>query len=268
MKHFFTPEDVVRIQADLGSDIMMPLDECVHYPCAKDHAEVAMRKTVDWAKRSKAAFSSLPLASSKEQFLFGIVQGATYEDLRKECASELLDLDFDGYSIGGVSVGEPSNLIYNTIELVNPLLPADHPRYLMGVGLPEDLLEANQLVLQELQPYNHGSIEKGATLSNNVAIGEGTTVRSRTTIRGPAIIGDQCEIGPNTSIGPYTSVGNNVIVRNCELENSIIMEETHIDCARRITDSVIGRKVTISGSETSAPKGHKLILGDMSFVAL
>jgi glucose-1-phosphate thymidylyltransferase len=135
-------------------------------------------------------------------------------------------------------------------------------------GKPEDLLEANQLVLQELQPYNHGSIEKGATLSNNVAIGEGTTVRSRTTIRGPAIIGDQCEIGPNTSIGPYTSVGNNVIVRNCELENSIIMEETHIDCARRITDSVIGRKVTISGSETSAPKGHKLILGDMSFVAL
>jgi queuine tRNA-ribosyltransferase len=141
MKHFFTPEDVVRIQADLGSDIMMPLDECVHYPCAKDHAEVAMHKTVDWAKRSKAAFNSLPSAFSKSQSLFGIVQGATYEDLRKECASELLGLDFDGYSIGGVSVGEPRNLIYNIVDFVVDMLPRIKPRYLMGVGLPEDIIK-------------------------------------------------------------------------------------------------------------------------------
>ncbi len=142
MKHFLRPEDVVQVQVDLGSDIMMPLDECVHYPCAKDHAQVAMRKTIDWAKLSKTAFSRQSSAISKRQFLFGIVQGATYEDLRKDCAKELVDLDFDGYSIGGVSVGEPRNLIYNIVNFVVDLLPKEKPRYLMGVGLPEDILAA------------------------------------------------------------------------------------------------------------------------------
>jgi queuine tRNA-ribosyltransferase len=136
MKHVLTPEDVVCLQKDLGSDIMMPLDECVHYPCGKDHAEIAMKRTVDWAKRS------LSVVREKPQLLFSIVQGATYEDLRKECAKALVDLDFDGYAIGGVSVGEPKNLIYNTVNTVGDLLPADKPRYLMGVGLPEDLVEA------------------------------------------------------------------------------------------------------------------------------
>jgi len=135
MKHTFSPEDVVKIQQDLGSDIMMPLDECVHYPCAKDYAEIAARRTVDWAARSKKAYRS-------RQLLFCIVQGASYEDLRRACATELIDLDFDGYAIGGVSVGEPRKLIYNITHLVAGLLPKDKPRYLMGVGLPEDILEA------------------------------------------------------------------------------------------------------------------------------
>jgi queuine tRNA-ribosyltransferase len=136
MKHFLTPEDVIQIQLDLGSDIMMPLDECVHYPCSKDHAEVAMNKTIEWAGRSKSA------CHKKEQALFGIIQGATYEDLRKVCAKELIDMGFDGYAIGGVSVGEPRNLIYNIVNFVVDLLPQDKPRYLMGVGLPEDIIEA------------------------------------------------------------------------------------------------------------------------------
>jgi len=148
LKHFLTPEDVIRIQNDLGSDIMMPLDECVHYPCAKDHAEVAMKRTLDWAKRSKSVArcpcltgrQALPVA--RGQLLFGIVQGATYEDLRKECANRLIDMDFDGYAIGGVSVGEPKNLRYNMVNLVADLLLKDKPRYLMGVGLPEDIIEA------------------------------------------------------------------------------------------------------------------------------
>ncbi|MFH1355483.1 MAG: tRNA guanosine(34) transglycosylase Tgt [Candidatus Omnitrophota bacterium] len=134
-KHFLTPEDVVKIQIDLGSDIMMQLDECVHYPCAKDQAEIAMKRTIDWAKRSKAAFMQ------NSQLLFAIVQGATYEDLRRDCARELVDIDFPGYAIGGVSVGEPKNLRYNAVELVANLLPAEKPRYLMGVGLPEDIIE-------------------------------------------------------------------------------------------------------------------------------
>ena len=135
MKHHFTPEDVINIQKDFASDIMMPLDECVHYPCGKELAQVAMKRTISWAKRSKE------VPKTDTQLLFGIVQGATYEDLRKECAKALIDLDFDGYAIGGVSVGEPKKLIYDTVDMVSGLLPKDKPRYLMGVGLPEDLIE-------------------------------------------------------------------------------------------------------------------------------
>ncbi|MBU1726698.1 MAG: tRNA guanosine(34) transglycosylase Tgt, partial [Candidatus Omnitrophica bacterium] len=134
--HTFTPEIVVEIQEALGSDIMMPLDECAHYPCTRDHAEVAMKRTLDWASRSKKVFKK------KHQSLFCIVQGATYEDLREDCAKELVDMDFDGYAIGGVSVGEPSNLIYNTLELVSGLLPEQKPRYAMGIGYPQDIIEA------------------------------------------------------------------------------------------------------------------------------
>jgi queuine tRNA-ribosyltransferase len=134
-KHFLTPEDVIGIQRDLGSDIMMPLDECVHYPCARDHARRAMERTLDWALRSKKA-------TAQDEALFGIIQGATYEDLRKECAQRLLDIDFSGYAIGGVSVGEPQELIYRTVSMVADFLPQEKPRYLMGVGMPEDILEA------------------------------------------------------------------------------------------------------------------------------
>jgi queuine tRNA-ribosyltransferase len=136
LKHLLTPEDVVGIQKDFGSDIIMPLDECVHYPCAKDHAQIAMKRTIDWVKRSKAIAG---LCSN--QFLFAIVQGATYEDLRKECAKQLVELDFSGYAIGGVSVGEPKDLRYNIVGFTTELLPKDKPRYLMGVGLPQDIIQ-------------------------------------------------------------------------------------------------------------------------------
>lgn len=142
MKHFLTPEDVVGIQRDLGSDIAMPLDECVHYPCSKDHAEVAMERTLDWAKRSKNTLNAiLDTRYSIRQMLFGIVQGATYEDLRRECTERIVEMDFDGYAVGGVSVGEPKNLRYNILNFTADLLPFDKPRYLMGVGLPQDIIE-------------------------------------------------------------------------------------------------------------------------------
>lgn len=142
-RHFFNPEDVMDIQTALGADIIMPLDECAHYPCTRDHALVAMNRTVMWARRSKKKFAVNSLApAEKKQFLFGIVQGATYDDLRKECTKIMVDMDFDGYAVGGVSVGEPSNLIYNTIEQVCASLPPEKPRYVMGVGLPQDIIEA------------------------------------------------------------------------------------------------------------------------------
>jgi len=135
-------------------------------------------------------------------------------------------------------------------------------------GKPEDLLDANQLILHDLQPYNHGRVEDTATISNNVAIGEGTIIHSRTTIRGPIIIGDHCEIGPNVFIGPYTSIGDHTTIRNTEIENTIIMQGTYIDCGRRITDSLIGQNVIILNHEHNLPKGHKLILGDKATVTL
>jgi len=131
-----------------------------------------------------------------------------------------------------------------------------------------DLLEANQLILQELQPYNHGKIEETATLTNNVGVGEGTVIHSRTTIRGPVIIGEHCEIGPNTYIGPYTSIGDHVRIANTEIENSIVMSGARIDCGKRVTDSLIGKNVEIIDSNQSVPKGHKLILGDAPRVTL
>lgn len=141
-KHFFTPEDVIQIQKDLAVDIIMSLDECVHYPCAKDYAEIAMKRTVDWARRSKQFIVHSSEFRVNKQLLFGIVQGATYEDLRRECSHQLVEMNFAGYAIGGVSVGEPKNLRYNIVKCVLEVLPQDKPRYLMGVGIPEDIIEA------------------------------------------------------------------------------------------------------------------------------
>lgn len=135
LKHFITAEDVIQIQKDLGSDVVMPLDECVHYPCTKDYAEIAMNRTIDWAKRSKSV-------KNDKQLLLGIVQGATYEDLRKQCAERLADIGFDGYALGGISVGEPKNLRYNIMNFTLGYLPNEKPRYLMGLGMPADILEA------------------------------------------------------------------------------------------------------------------------------
>ena len=101
-----------------------------------------------------------------------------------------------------------------------------------------------------------------------MAIGEDSIIHGRTTIKGPVIIGDHCEIGPNAFIGPYTSIGDHTTIRNTEIENTIIMQGTHIDCGRRITDSLIGQNVTILNHEQNLPKGHKLILGDKATVTL
>ncbi len=135
-------------------------------------------------------------------------------------------------------------------------------------GKPQDLLEANQLVLQEIKPQNRGVVDESASVTSNVDIGQGTVIHARTTIRGPVIIGEYCEIGPNAYVGPYTSIGDHVKIVNSEIENSIVMEGTRIDCSKRITDSIIGKNVEIVDSNLSQPKGHKLILGDASRVTL
>ncbi len=143
-KHFLTPEDVMRIQRTLGSDIIMPLDECVKYPAEKEYTEKSLHLTRDWAARSRLAWQQNEAARppEKRSVLFGIVQGGTYADLRKLSARQLVDLDFPGYSIGGLSVGEPNDLMYEILSRTLPELPEEKPRYLMGVGMPMDLFEA------------------------------------------------------------------------------------------------------------------------------
>jgi queuine tRNA-ribosyltransferase len=139
-KHMFTPENVVETQRVLGSDIMMILDECPPYPCDKDYARESMELTHRWAKRGRKAFiKSDPLYGHK-QLQFGIVQGSTYKDLRKESAQFMVDQDFEGIAIGGLSVGEPTDLMYKMTDHNTDDLPEDKPRYLMGVGKPANLL--------------------------------------------------------------------------------------------------------------------------------
>ncbi|MFN4013317.1 MAG: tRNA guanosine(34) transglycosylase Tgt [Aquificaceae bacterium] len=134
--HFFTPEKVIEIQEIFGSDIIMPLDECVEYPTTYAYAKIALERTLRWLDRSIRA------KRREDQVLFGIVQGAFFEDLRVESALKTVERNLFGYAIGGLSVGEPKEIMYSMVEVVCDLLPWDKPRYLMGVGMPEDIIEA------------------------------------------------------------------------------------------------------------------------------
>ncbi|MDR3243614.1 MAG: tRNA guanosine(34) transglycosylase Tgt [Elusimicrobiota bacterium] len=139
-KHFFSPEKSMQVQKDIGADIIMCFDECAPYPCDFADAQNSMRLSLRWAKRCKDEFYKDD--SFMKQALFGIVQGCVYDDLRKESALKMVDLDFIGYAIGGLSVGEPKEYMHQILEILEPILPQNKARYLMGVGMPEDLWEA------------------------------------------------------------------------------------------------------------------------------
>lgn len=140
-KHMFTPENVVETQRILGSDIMMMLDECPPYPCEYDYAKESMELTHRWAERGRKTFLNTKPQYDHRQFQFGIVQGSTYKNLRKESAQFMADLDTEGIAIGGLSVGEPTELMYEMTDLNTDHLPENKPRYLMGVGTPANLLQ-------------------------------------------------------------------------------------------------------------------------------
>ena len=137
-KHFMTPEMSIDVQRDLGSDIAMCFDECVSLPAEEYASRSAMERTLKWAARCAARHSGF----ASGQALFGIVQGALFEDQRIECSRRLIDLDFPGYAIGGLSVGESSDEMYRILDVLEPVLPRSKPRYLMGVVLPENLIES------------------------------------------------------------------------------------------------------------------------------
>lgn len=135
-KLFFSPEKAMQIQNDLGPDIMMVLDECPPYPASHTYMKNSVERTSRWAERCLEAHQR-----KDEQALFGIIQGGEYEDLRKQSARDLVSLDFPGYAIGGLSVGESKQVMNNVLEFTTPLMPSDKPRYLMGVGSPGSLIE-------------------------------------------------------------------------------------------------------------------------------
>jgi queuine tRNA-ribosyltransferase len=144
--HFFTPEHSMDVQIALGADICMSFDECTEYPADRSRAEESLRLTMAWARRSldrfRAHAKGVPWRvdfAGRTQSLFGIVQGGMYQDLRRQCAERLVEMDFDGYAIGGLSVGEPRELTMEVIAEVLPLLPKDKPRYVMGVGYPDEI---------------------------------------------------------------------------------------------------------------------------------
>jgi queuine tRNA-ribosyltransferase len=139
--HKFTPESTVEVQLAFGSDIAMALDECPPYPVSHEFAREAMERTVRWARRGMVHFRRQPPELTRGHALFPIVQGSMFADLRRRCAEELLPLDADGYAVGGLSVGEPRPLSMEMVEATRDLLPADRPRYAMGVGMPDELPE-------------------------------------------------------------------------------------------------------------------------------
>jgi queuine tRNA-ribosyltransferase len=142
-EHRLTPESAVDIQARLGSDIAMVLDECLEHPVAHDRARASLERTVRWARRSREHFlRGRELGSDPRQAQFGIIQGGTFLDLRRQSVEQTLEIGFDAYAIGGLSVGEPISVMYDVTDQTVQLLPPDHPRYLMGAGTPADLVES------------------------------------------------------------------------------------------------------------------------------
>ena len=133
---FLSPEIATQVQMALGSDIVMAFDECAPYPCSHEYTKDSLERTTRWLKRCKET-----LTTTDTQALFGIVQGGMYEDLRRQSAAEIIELDLPGYAIGGLSVGEPKDLMYEILDYTVPLLPREKPRYLMGVGSPDALIE-------------------------------------------------------------------------------------------------------------------------------
>lgn len=182
-KHFLTPEDIIEAQLDLGSDILMPLDECVHYPAARDYVQQSIKLTGNWARKSKEVFCQRE--GQDNLLLFGIVQGSTYPDLRKQAAQELLEIDFSGYAVGGISVGEPEELKFEILEYTLKFLPEEKPRYAMGIGTPLDIFKAVQMgvdMFDCVMPTRHARNGTAFTRSGKIVLRNASYTRDYRTI--------------------------------------------------------------------------------------
>ncbi len=187
-KFYLTPELATQIQMRLGADVIMCLDECTPFPCESDKLHKAVERTLSWARRCKATFDArYSMLDTRCQMLFGIVQGGIDLELRSRCAAELRKMDFDGYAIGGLSVGEGHENMLRTVEHTAPLLPEDKPRYLMGVGTPGDIIAAVRAgvdMFDCVMPTRHGRnayafTENGPLrMRNNVHINDSSPIET------------------------------------------------------------------------------------------
>lgn len=179
--HMLSPELAIQIQKSLGADIIMPLDECAPYPSTTDYLQRALELTLKWAERSRTTHPD------GQPALFGILQGGTDKTLREQAATALQQIGFDGYALGGLAVGEPKAVMYDTVAHVTPVLPADRPRYLMGVGTPEDLVESVMRgvdMFDCVMPTRHGRT------------GSLFTSRGRINIKGAVYASDERPLDP------------------------------------------------------------------------
>jgi len=163
---------------------------------------------------------------------------------------------------------EITDAIQKLIDWGYKVVPRVTKGWWKDTGKPENLLEANQLVLSDLKPDVRGVIEDEVTIRGNVSIDKGTIIRKGSSIRGPVIIGENCDIGPNVYIGPYTSIGDNSVISKGEIEQSIVIGDTVIECEKRIVDSIIGRYTKIISNNNNLPKGTKFLVGDSCFLSI
>jgi len=254
--HFFTPEHSMDVQIALGADIAMAFDECTEYPADRNRAQESLRLTMAWARRSLDHFRAhrdevvwREELSGQTQSLFGIVQGGTYRDLRRESAERLVEMDFDGYAIGGLSVGEPRELTMQTIAEVLPLLPADKPRYLMGVGYPD-----------EIEQYARMGVDMMDCVLPTRAARHGLlfTSEGRLNIKGKIYAEDQGPPDPNCSCmvcGRYTRAYLRHLMHSGEALsgtlNSIHNLAYYLGIMERVRKSLAG-KSGVSGANNAA----------------
>ncbi len=209
--HLFTPERTIDIQRAIGADIMMVLDECPAADVDEDYARQSNDLTVRWAERCKERFEATDPRYGYEQALFAIVQGVVYPEIRRESARALVDLDFPGYAIGGLSVGETHDQMYAMVETVAPLLPADKPRYLMGVGTPENLLE---------------NVARGVDMfdcvmpTRNARNGTIFTTEGRINIKNAPFADDHSPVDPG--LDTYASAFTKAYLRHLQKSNEIL----------------------------------------------
>lgn len=213
-RHFLTPERSMDIQRAIGADIIMCFDECAPYPCTPDHAGKAMETSVRWARRCKEYFDRREQEAPSGQQLFGIIQGSVYPDLRMESTRQMTAIDFPGFAIGGLSVGEPKNEMYGMLDTTVPLMPPDKPRYLMGVGMPEDIWEA---------------VERGVDMfdcvlpTRNGRNGQVFTLRGKVNVRNAEYIRDFGPLDPDCDCPVCTTYSRAYLNHLCRAQELLVL---------------------------------------------